>query len=134
MRFQTNNYQALADGPQTVQLTIDTSDVFGHGDRVSDLQGPGLRSSIAFAGMILPLMALLGSLGRFSKRSRIGLPQLFLLLTVTVIGLGAQGCSAKLPGETPPGSYNISVTAGDAGAATTLSHSFKIHLTVKPNS
>jgi hypothetical protein len=89
------------------------------------------------AGYISGPVALLGALtllllpGR--KRRRGFLTGLSLLLLVAAIGMGLAGCGSPAPitDGTPPGTYQIAVTATTTGSGTVLTHSSTVTLTVK---
>ena len=122
--FASGSTVALATGPQTVTLTINTSDVLEYGNKVGRLNSPAVsRSSHTLpilAGLLLPALLLPG----FRRR-----PKHRLLLLLAMAGLlGAQGCSGKLPAKTPPGTYAITLT----GSSATTSHSVPLPLTVTP--
>lgn len=134
--FKPATTKPLCDGVQTIQLTVNTSDVLGYGNRVGRLGSPNLGAtkgySPLFAGILFPFGTFCGFLGYFSRRSSTLLHRLLLWIGVAALGLGLQACNGRLPGETPPGAYTITVTATDTGSATSLTHSADLHLTVKP--
>ncbi len=134
--FNPQTTQPLTGGAQTVQFTLNTSDVFGYGNKVGSVQRPrfGLDkpSTPLLAGILFPFVTLCSFLGCFFKRSNVRLQRLLLLLAVAGVSLSLEACSGKLPGKTPPGTYTIIVTGADAGSQTTLTHSLKVQLTVTP--
>ncbi len=69
------------------------------------------------AVVFFPVLALLGR-----RRWKL----LSLIAVVALCGLG--GCSGKLPGSTPPGTYSVTVTANDAGSG--ITHSVGIAVVV----
>ncbi len=70
---------------------------------------PGGRSGapIALAGLALTLLA--GRKSRRRLRSSLRLLAVFLLTAITVTGFS--GCGSNLVGVTPPGTYNVTITA-----------------------
>lgn len=130
--FKPQTSLPLSNGSQTVQLTVNTSDIRGYGNQVGRLDDPrpaSRRSAMPLlAGLFFPFL----TIGCLFRRSRRGPQQLFLLAVVVGLMLTLQGCSGKLPGATPPGTYTITVTATDAGNETTLVRSVDLHLTVTP--
>jgi hypothetical protein len=107
--FKPQTSRFLSGGPQTIQLTVNTSDVFGYGDRVGhlgrshlDLKG---RGSPMLAGIFFPLATLCGVFGCFFRRCGVRFHRLLLLIVVGGLSLGLEACSGKLPGETTPGTY-----------------------------
>jgi uncharacterized protein YceK len=59
-----------------------------------------------------------------------GLSSLFLVIA---FGIGISGCGSVKPitGGTPPGTYQVAVTATATGDSTALTHSAVVTLTVK---
>ncbi|MBB5058195.1 hypothetical protein HDF16_002909 [Granulicella aggregans] len=105
--FQPGATVSLAAGAVGEKMVFDTSQLFESGTQVGTIAG---RSGPVLAMMFFPVLALLGR--RKWK----------LLSLIAVVGLfGLQGCSGKLPGSTPPGSYPVTVTASDGASG--LSHS-----------
>ena len=123
----------LADGTQTMQLVLNTSTVYEYGNQVGRASTPAApgsrrRSPFVFA-LLLPLFALYGPLGAGMHRLRNRMLPLLLfgLLTGALL---LQGCTGKLPGTTPPGSYTVTVAATDASGQTTLVHTTDIKLAI----
>jgi hypothetical protein len=134
--FSQQTTKPLSGGTQSVQFTINTSDVLGYGPKVAELQSPrtGKQSAAPLLATILwPLGMFCGLVGGFFRRSSKRLGRLLMLLAVVGLSLSLEACSGKLPGETPPGSYTIVLTGTDAGSQTTLTHSITINLTVTPH-
>jgi parallel beta-helix repeat protein len=105
--FQPGATVSLAAGAVGEKMVFDTSQLFESGTQVGTIAA---RSGPVLAMMFFPVLALLGR--RKWK----------LLSLIAVVGLfGLQGCSGKLPGSTPPGSYPVTVTASDGASG--LSHS-----------
>jgi parallel beta-helix repeat protein/putative cofactor-binding repeat protein len=120
----------LSNGPQTIKLTISTSDLERYGSQVGSLstEPPALRgSSKLLAGLFLPILLLCRTK---KEKSRHKQPTLRLLSFVALIGLGIalQGCSGRLPESTPPGDYLLQITAADSGTA--LTHAITLNLRV----
>jgi len=119
---------SLTDGQGTAKLVIQTS-------------APHKASSTSQSGFVSGSTAFLGALtllllpGRRHRRSflmglRAGLS---VLLLAVGLGLGILGCASVHPitGGTPPGTYQVAVTATTAGTGTVLKHSAIVTLTVK---
>ena len=91
----------------------------------------------AEAGFVSGSAAVLGALtllllpGR--RRRRSFLAGLSAVLLAIAVGMGTAGCGSPNPvsGGTPPGTYQIAVTASAAGTGTALTHSTQVTLTVK---
>lgn len=130
--FPGGSTVSLASCSKAVTLSIDTSDVYGYGKLVSSEEKPpcpGHRGE-ALSALLLPLLGILGWKG---KRRR-----MFSRLRMTCVLIGSlagmlclQSCSGKLPGETPAGTYTITVAAVSTGESP-LQHSVPIQLTVTP--
>src|SRR6185437_16568565 len=109
--FKPAATKPLSNGAQTVQLTVNTSDVLGYGDRVGQFRSPNVGStkgaSFLIAGMMFPFGTLFGFLGYLSRQSTTRLRRCLALATMAAFGLGLQACSGRLPGETPPGIYTV---------------------------
>lgn len=122
---------SLAKGVKTVELGINTSDVYGYGRQVSSViappgHGEGV-AGVAFAAMLLPAF---GFWGLWSRR-RGWLRNLCLAVAALVVILGTQSCGGKIPAKTAPGAYTITV-AGSASSGTPLRHASKLNLVVTP--
>jgi parallel beta-helix repeat protein len=132
--FKPQTSRPLSEGAQTVQLTLNTSDVFAYGDKVGRVDRPHVgaetRGAPLRAGLLFPSVTLCSLFGCLCGRSNSRLRRLLPLVAVAGLGLSLEACSGKLPGETSPGTYTITVTAADAGSATSLTRSTDLHLTV----
>ena len=119
----SNGTTALSGRTQTVTLTINTSDVFGYGDRVGGREQVvppyPYRGFRIVAGLLLPLIVL-------GRRRWPGGYRLLSVLAIAGFLLGVQGCSGKFPAKTAPGSYPVVVT----GTSITVSHVATLRLTV----
>jgi hypothetical protein len=105
--FQPGATVSLANGAMTETLVFNTSQLFESGTQVGRLAG---RSGPMLAVVFFPMLALLGR-----RRWK-------LLSLIAVVALfGVAGCSGKLPGSTPRGTYSVTVTANDAGSGITHS-------------
>ena len=84
-------------------------------------------ASLSFLGALTLFL-----LPAFRRRRRLLARAIAALLAVT-IALGMTGCGAPNPiaGGTPPGTYQVAVTATTVGSATPLAHSAVVTLTVK---
>jgi MYXO-CTERM domain-containing protein len=89
--------------------------------------------SASGSGAALGALMLLLLPGR--RRRRGFLAGCFVVVLMIGAGMGMAGCGSSfnpLTGGTPPGTYNVAVTASTTGAGTPLSHSAAVTLTVKP--
>ena len=133
--FSSQTTKPLSNGPQTVQLTLNTSDVFEYGQKVASVGLPALRTKTLapiLAGLFLPFGMLCGLSGGFRRRSSLRLRQLLMICALTGLALGLQACTGKLPGETPPGTYTVLLTGKDAGSQTSITQTITLELTVTP--
>jgi hypothetical protein len=89
------------------------------------------------AGFVSGSAALLGTLTllllpgrRLRRRFLAGLP---VFVLAVVAGMGMTGCGSpnSITGGTPPGTYQVAVTATAVGDSTALTHSAVVTLTVK---
>lgn len=130
--FPQGSTVSLSGGAKTVVLSINTSDVYGYGKLVSRSEWPP-RARNRHEPLLALLLPFLGLTGLAAKRRRMGR---LLNLALLVVGLAAallcvQACSGKLPGETTPGAYALTIS----GASTTgqsLQHTVPVQLTVAP--
>ncbi len=129
--FRDGNTISLASGPKTVSLTVNTSDVYGYGDRVGQSASPSLGerpSRRVLSTLFLPVLSFLGLFRRDPLKSgRLRKIGLFMCMLATMLTI--QACSGKLPGETVPGTYNLRVT-GMSTDGTSLQHSIPLKLIV----
>jgi hypothetical protein len=131
--FSSQTTKPLSNGPQTVQLTLNTSDVFEYGQKVASAQPPSFRTRTLapiLAGLFLPFGVLCGLSGGFRRRTSFRLRQLLMICALMGLALGLQACTGKLPGETPPGTYTVLLTGKDAGSQTSISQTITLQLTV----
>jgi hypothetical protein len=113
--FQPGSTVSLTDGAVGEAMVFDTSQLFESGTQVGRIAG---RAGPVLAVVFFPTLALLGR-----RRWK-------LLSLMAVVGLCALGgCSGKLPGYTPPGTYAVTVMASDARSG--LSHSVGMTVMVK---
>jgi hypothetical protein len=128
--------KSLSNGAQTVQLTLNTSDLVGYGHQVGKLVHPNSlfhrNSSAALAGVLFPVLALCNFVCGVSRRSNVRLRRLLLVVAISGLGLSVEACSGKLPRTTLPGDYTITVTAHDADPTSALAHTVEMHLQVIP--
>jgi len=131
--FRDGSTISLADGPKTLKLTVNTSDVYGYGKKISQ-SAPPSRGSASGGGvltaLLLPVLGLLGLAGR--KRLKVGgLWKTGLVLSFAGILLGLQACSGKLPAKAVPGNYSIMIT-GTTSDGSQLQHAISLHLSITP--
>jgi hypothetical protein len=115
---------SLTDGQGAAQLTIQTA-------------APHQAGAGSESGFVSGSTAVLGALTLLLlpgwKRRRRFLAGLSVVLLAIGVGMGMAGCGSPNPitGGTPPGTYQVAVTATAAGAGTALTHSAVVTLTVK---
>ena len=117
--FPQGSTVSLSNGAKTVKLSINTSDVYGNGKLISR-SAPfrnGSKEGDSLAVVLLPALSLLGLAG--GRRKRVQSACFAIAVMAGVVCL--QSCSGKLPGETPPGNYPLTVvgtsTSGIPGCA-----------------
>ncbi len=87
--------------------------------------------SISVSAAVLGALTLLLLPGWHRRRG--SMAGLFAVLLAVGVAFGMAGCGSPNPisGETPPGIYQVAVTATASGTGTTLTHSAIVTLTVK---
>ncbi len=131
--FPQGSEIALASGAKTVQVAVNTSDVYGYGKLVQSAQNTPALGSRLKGWLALAFLPDLGILG-CSRRSRLNSMQVGgLILIVAAMLFSLQACSGKLPGKTLPGKYNLQLT-GTANGSSSLQHSSPLQLVVTPSS
>jgi parallel beta-helix repeat protein/putative cofactor-binding repeat protein len=121
----------LSSGPQTIKLTISTSDLERYGNQVGHLstEPPTLKGrSELLAGLFLPILLLCRTAKEKLPPRKRGPVRLLSLVLLVGLGIALQGCSGRLPEPTPPGNYILQITASDSGTA--LTHSITLNLQV----
>ena len=106
----------LASGTQTLQLTINTSDVYKFGPQAQLRRGSDSRGLVILCAVLCQPLTWLG------RRRRV-LRLVSLLLLTVLLGAFVQGCSGRLPDRTPAGMYSISVKGEDSSPGSSLQHS-----------
>ena len=112
------------------ELTLDTDAVLHFKSSLS----PG-SSHTAYGSPTVALVFLLPlSIGLLLNRRRFDPPALLLFLFSLAATLSLSGCSGKYPAHTPPGDYDIVITATGTSTGTTTAISQTVHmqLTVTP--
>jgi len=110
---------SLPDGQGAANLVIQTS--------APQQAGTGSVSSSAALFGALTLLLLPGW-----RRRRSFLARVSAVLLALAVGIGMTGCATpSITGGTPPGAYQVAVTAATTGPATALAHSAVVTLTVK---
>ncbi len=107
--FSTISEPLVANGTQTVQLTIETNNPLGGGTSTASAQRPGAGRAL-FAGLTLPLSLFFGCLfWRIRKRHQ----AVFTTLAVVLFALASMSltaCSGFTQISAAPGTYVIQVT------------------------
>lgn len=127
--FPEGNTVSLNQGPQTVQLAINTSDVYGYGHleaNASSALSLGSQPQTWLALLLFPGFGIFG----LSRQRRLRTIHGFII-SLLMVGalLSIQGCGGKLPGETPPGTYHIELLGASKGT-TQLQNSVNMTLIV----
>lgn len=109
-----------ANGSADTELIVDTDILLRFKSSREGGESFGARGLVV--ALLLPLGLLL--------RRRVRVAPLLLLLLVAMAGVS--GCSDKYPAHTPPGSYDVVITATgtSAGATVAVSHTVHVPLTV----
>lgn len=115
---------SLANGVQTVQLTVNTSDIFKFGHQAQLQRTPvrGHNTPILYALLLLPFTCL-----AFHRKQ---LPRTTLLVLFGVLTLSLSGCTGKEPQTVSPGTYTLTVSAQDASTPAGISHQLPLTLQV----
>jgi hypothetical protein len=126
--FSTLSEPLVANGTQTVQLTIDTNNPLGGGaPTTSSAQRPGASKAL-LAGLTLPLSLFFGCLfWRLRKRHR----AVFTSLAVVLFGLASMAltaCSGFTQVSAAPGTYVIQVTG--TGTNSDIEHYQNVTITI----
>lgn len=125
--FATLSAPLIANGTQTVQLTIDTNNPLGGGTSTSSGQRPGAAKAL-LAGLTLPLSLFFGCLfWRLRKRHR----AVFTTLAVVLFGLASMAltaCSGFTQVSAAPGTYVIQVTG--TGNNSDIQHYQNVTITI----
>ncbi len=126
--FSTYNEPLVANGTQTVQLTIDTNNPLGGGgSTTASAQRPGAAKALV-AGLTLPLSLFFGCLfWRLRKRHR----AVFTTLAVVLFGLASMAltaCSGFTQISAAPGTYVIQVIG--TGTNSDIEHYQNVTITI----
>jgi hypothetical protein len=125
--FSNLNEPLVANGSQTLQLTIDTNNPLGGGTSTSSAQRPSAGKAL-FASLTLPLSLLFGCLfWRFRKRHR----AVFTTLAVVLFGMASMAitaCSGFTQVSAAPGTYVIQVTG--TGNSSDVEHYQNVSITI----
>jgi MYXO-CTERM domain-containing protein len=117
---------SLMNGQGSANLVIQTIAPHQSGSGSGSISGSMSGSSAALGALTLLLLP------GWRRRRRL-LAALSFVLLAAGIGMGVAGCGSPNPisGGTPPGTYQVAVTATAAGGGTPLTHSAVVTLTVK---
>ncbi len=125
--FSTYTEPLVANGTQTVQLTIDTNNPLGGGASTASAQRPGAAKAL-FAGLTLPLSLFFGCLF-FSLRKRHR--AIFTTLAVVLFGFASMAvtaCNGFTQVSATPGTYVIQVTG--TGNSSDIVHYQNVTITI----
>jgi hypothetical protein len=124
--FTSPSTSLVANGVQTVQLTIDTNNPLSGGS--SAMNRPAGNQGAYLAGMFLPFSVFFGWIfWRFRKRQMAAL-SMVLVLILSGAALLATGCSGFTMSTATPGTYVIQVTG--TGANSDITHYQNVTLTI----
>ncbi len=123
--FPNGGSVTLASGPQTIQMALSASDVYGYGKEIAQASTAGYSGYLA-----LTLMSPLGLLC-FGRRRRGAMPWISLFVLGMAFLFAIQGCSGKWPSKTVPGAYVVTLT-GTSGGSSPQVGTATIQLSVTP--
>jgi hypothetical protein len=123
--FSSDSVSLGSASQQTVQLTLDTGSPLTAGGETASLHSSA--SSSRMLACALPAGLFLGLLLWSGRRNRKYLGGLLLLFLATLT-VGLSGCGALQINGTPPGTYNIVVTA--QGEKTGITQSVNVTMIV----
>ncbi|MGB7137726.1 MAG: hypothetical protein WBD46_20735, partial [Acidobacteriaceae bacterium] len=118
---------SLANGSGTFTVTVQTAAPQTTASGIVPGSWPRSPWSLPLAAGSLASLALLILPARFRRRNR----WLALLALCAVLIIPGCGAPAPVTGGTPPGTYNIQLSATASNNGLTLSHSVTVQLTVK---
>jgi hypothetical protein len=125
--FSSISAPLVANGTQTVQLTIDTNNPLGGGTSSASAQRPGATKTLV-AGLTLPLSLLFGCLfWRLRKRHS----AVFATMAVLLFGLASMAmtaCNGFTQTSAAPGTYVIQVTG--TGNNSDIEHYQNVTITI----
>jgi len=115
---------SLPQGQGTANLVIQTA-------AAQKAEAGSVSGAVSGSGAVLAALTFLLLPGW--RRRRRFLAGLSAVLLAIGVGMGLSGCGSPNPitGGTPPGTYQVAVTATAPGAGTALTHSAQVTLTVK---
>jgi hypothetical protein len=119
-----------ANASATTKLTLDTDVLLRF--KSSSESGPRHRffgSEAIVVALLLPL-----PLGFFARRRRLRTLSLMILIFALGAPLALTGCSDKYPAHTPPGNYDVAITAigNPIGSTAPVTQTVHMQLTVTP--
>lgn len=121
-QIATSRVQLAVDGSATTDLTLDTDALL----RFKSSLEPGPRDTLpgwaAIAVALLPL-----PLGFINRRRFRKIPLALMVFAVGAM-LSSTGCGSQDPGHTPPGSYDIAITATGTSAGSTVATTQTVHM------
>jgi len=134
--FPSGNSVVIGGTARTLQLAVNTSDVYGWGKEISQVKPrrglPSQSAGLFSLCCALPIFSLAGLRRRprnvGSTILRLLVPAFFL---VALMGIAA--CSGKNPAVATPGTYTLTVSGASgssANASSSLQHSMSIRLSV----
>ena len=116
------NPAMIAAGAETATTTLTITTNVKAGVVLLPIQGTRMREWLAIASLVLTLLALTAMARIPQRRPRIALLRLAMLCSVTYLascGGGGGGSGAAHLQRTPPGTYQVNVTASSGGASRT---------------
>jgi parallel beta-helix repeat protein len=128
--FPNESSISLEGGAKTVTLSVNASNLYGYGDRVSQ-QVPPSSERGAGATRVAFLIPAISLLSFIAKRRRYGrvLGLMGIAFAFAMVASLMNGCGGKRPGETAPGTYALRVT-GTSNDGASLKHSVPLQFTV----
>jgi hypothetical protein len=109
------SFAVSASTPTTATIYINTSEIYKYQSKAQPSSIQGRMEGVALCSLFTPALCFLFMSGKRRKRAA-GL-MLFTLAMLPLAGL--TGCTSIRPPSTPPGTYNIAISAYSNNFATT---------------
>jgi hypothetical protein len=125
--FSTITEPLVANGTQTVQLTIDTNNPLGGGTSTASAQRPGAVKAL-FAGLTLPLSFFFGCLFWRLRRRHSAIFTTMAVLLFAMASMAITACNGFTQASASPGTYVIQVTG--TGNSSDIVHYQNVTITI----
>ena len=117
--FTPATLQLTSGGKATSRINLDTDEIVGYLSKTQTRPSPSASTLAATLALIFFPLALW-------RRRR--LPTFLALAITATLLIGATSCSGRYPSSTPPGTYNLQITA--TGTMTPITHTITLPLIV----